>query len=513
MAKDFDYYFSQLRRIEEHRDQQAEKEIRKLYKEILKDIKTFIADEYERYAEDGTLTFEMLRAKSRDARFLEEVEQRLGGVAPEIAKEIKSAAKEIYQIAYDGMVEAVQKAKDTKELKESLKGLQGVSAETVRATVDNPILEIALEKNHKEIIWDIKREIATALTVGDRYDTMARRLTERVNVSYRKAVLISRTENHRVIERGHLDSAKSIDETLQKGSSGMRMTKKWMTMKDGAVRPQKRYKTKKGWKTGKARAGAPDHVKMHGVIVLEDELFDLGGGVTAEAPGQSGVAGHDCNCRCQVLHKLMDDEQFFKATGRHFPDYDRKGQSTGNGGNANPGEAVHEKTIDFNDRDAVLNELDNAKRDFSNLSHEENLTITSDGKVWRVKGEKREVNPWSIQDSGSSLKGSYSYHNHPASVTHNSFSAEDVSFFFATKQAYSKAADDLFEYTMIRTAKTVDIDPEEAYNKFGELYDNDILEMSFYGKIDIDQDGYHEVMKRLSKEYGFTYKRERLNGG
>lgn len=71
----------------------------------------------------------------------------------------------------------------------------------------------------------------------------------------------------------------------------------------------------------------------------------------------------------------------------------------------------------------------------------------------------------------------------------------------------------MFEYIMIRTAKTVDIDPEEVYNKFGELYDNDILEMSFYGKIDIDKHGYHEVMKRLRKEYGFTYKRERLNGG
>ena len=49
-------------------------------------------------------------------------------------------------------------------------------------------------------------------------------------------------------------------------------------------------------------------------------MFDLGGGVKTDAPGQSGVAGHDCNCRCQCLHLLMDDEEFFRATGRHFSD-------------------------------------------------------------------------------------------------------------------------------------------------------------------------------------------------
>lgn len=315
MAKDYQYLFSQLRRIEEHREKKAEKEIRKIYKEILKDTKQFIAEEYYQLAEDGKLTYEILRSKGQDVRFLAEIEQRLGDVSLSVSDEIKQAVNELYQIAYDGVKDAVQNGKDTASFFE---GVDATTVQTMRSAVDNPIMEIALEKNHKDITWGIKREVATALTVGDRFETLAHRIADNLDRSYRKGILIARTEMHRVREAGHHESAKDLDETLKQGSSGMRMVKVWKTMKDGVVRPQSRYKTKKGWKTGKIRPGAPDHVKMHGKVVLADEMFDLGGGVETIAPGQSGVAGHDCNCRCTVLYKLMDDEQFFKATGRHF---------------------------------------------------------------------------------------------------------------------------------------------------------------------------------------------------
>jgi len=317
MARDYSYHFSQLQRIEDHREEKAEKEIRKLYKQILKETKQFISEEYYQLAEDGKLTYEILRAKGRDARFLKAVEEKLGGLSVGVSDEIKKTVEEMYQLAYDGVRSAVMSGKDTAAFFE---GVDMTTAHKLQSTVDNAIMEIALEKNHKDITWGIKREIATALTVGDRFETIAHRIADNLDRSYKKGILIARTEMHRVREAGHLAAAKDIDETLQKGSSGMRMVKKWKTMKDGVVRPQSRYKTKKGWKKGKIRPGAPDHVKMHDVVILEDELFDLGGGVKTTAPGQSGVAGHDCNCRCQVLHFLMDDEEFFKATGRHFPE-------------------------------------------------------------------------------------------------------------------------------------------------------------------------------------------------
>lgn len=300
-TRDYQYYFSQLRRIEAHREQQAEKEIRKLYKSILKETRQFIAEEYYQLAEDGKLTFEILRSKSMDARFLQEVEERLGDLSIDVSREIKRTVEEMYQLSYNGLRNAVEKGKDSKELQAFFQGVDTATAQTAWASVDNTIMDVALEKNHKNIIWDIKREVATALTVGDRFDTMADRIADKLNGNYKKSILIARTEVGRVREAGHLASAKNLNDALQEGSSGMRMVKKWMTMRDGSVRDT--------------------HSRMNGVIVEMDDAFELPSGVKTMAPKQSGVASEDCNCRCYVSYQLMDDEEFFRATGNHFKNF------------------------------------------------------------------------------------------------------------------------------------------------------------------------------------------------
>ena len=295
MARDYQYYFAQLQRIEEHREKQAEKEIRKLYKQILKETKQFIAEEYYQLAEDGKLTFEILRSKSMDARFLQQVEEKLDGISLDVSREIKKTVEEMYQLSYDGLKDAVTKGTDTAQF---FDGMTTETAQEMWNTVDNTIMDIALEKNHKSIIWDIKREVATALTVGDRFDTMAKRIAEKLNGNYKKAILISRTEVGRVREAGHLASAKSINDDLKKGQSGMRMVKTWKSMKDGSVRDQ--------------------HKSMHGKTIEMDDDFILPDGTKTQAPKQSGVARHDCNCRCYVSYHMMDDDEFFAKTGDHF---------------------------------------------------------------------------------------------------------------------------------------------------------------------------------------------------
>ena len=491
--KNYAYLFSQLRRIEDHREQQAEEEIREQYQNILKELRQFIAEEYYRLAEDGKLTFEILRSKSMDARFLQEVEQRLGDLSLDVSEEIKQTVTEMYQLSYDGVRDAVKQGKDSQKLQSFFQGVDTVAAQTAWSSVDNTIMDIALEKNHKNLIWDIKREVATALTVGDRFDTMADRIAGKLNGNYKKAILIARTEVGRVREAGHLASAKNLNDALQAGSSGMRMVKKWMTMRDGSVRDT--------------------HSRMNGVVVEMDDPFTLPSGVKTMAPKQSGVASEDCNCRCYVSYQLMDDAEFFDAAGRHFKDVvSSEGKSAGNNSSSKVGEAVHVKTIDFEDKKAIQKELDDAQHIFADLDHEENMTITRDGKVWRVKGESGIVNPWSIRDAGSDLSGSFSYHNHPAKVTNYSFSAEDVQFFFESGETYSKAADDVYEYVMIRTADTVDVNHEVVYNRFREIHSTTVSELAWNKKLNMDLDGYHKTMEILSKEFGFRYGRRRLHG-
>lgn len=68
-----------------------------------------------------------------------------------------------------------------------------------------------------------------------------------------------------------------------------------------------------------------NHMRLDGQTVLADEKFDLKDGHTAPAPGMSGVAGHNINCRCIVVREVMDDAEFFAKTGRHLPGWEEHG--------------------------------------------------------------------------------------------------------------------------------------------------------------------------------------------
>lgn len=314
-----DRLLAQARRIAEHREAGAEKEIRRLYKAMLKDLQTFISDTYVQYAKDDKLTYAMLQEAGYNARFLEEIEQRLNISTPKTARELRQLVEETYDAAYKAMVDGVARASGglETEFAESI----AITPEQVKRAVENPVsgltLSDTLEKNRREIIYSIKRTVGVGLMNGDRYTTMARRISEQVDGDYKKAIRIARTETHRVREAGNHDAAQYVDSELQKGTTGRRMCKTWRTMKDERVRPQRRRKGKKGWSTKMGRG--PNHMILDGQTVLVEEDFDLKDGHTAPVPGMSGVAGHDINCRCYVSYEMLTDAEFFAKTGKHFP--------------------------------------------------------------------------------------------------------------------------------------------------------------------------------------------------
>ena len=186
-------------------------------------------------------------------------------------------------------------------------------------------MQIGIEKNRKEIIYGIKQTVGVGLMNGDRYTTMARRIAEQVDGDYTKAIRIARTEAHRTREAGNADAAERVDAELQGTQTGLRMTKTWRTMKDERVRPQRVRRKKGGW--SKSMGKGPNHMILDGQTVLADEPFDLQDGNTAMSPGQSGVAGHDINCRCFCSYAMMTDAEYFAKTGKHFPGWKDAGKS------------------------------------------------------------------------------------------------------------------------------------------------------------------------------------------
>ena len=314
----------ELRRIEQHRAELTDKRIKSIYRTLAKDLNGFIANEYTKYSDkDGKLFLSYLDSKNKRAKFLEEVVKNVDGISPQVKSELLDLVDKTYEKSYKGIVSAVKNAEDTKELLSGTKTL--VRPEVLKTAIENNIEKLTLssvmEKHRAEIIADIQQTLTVSLMNGDRYETMAKRIQERLGVSYSKASNIARTESHRNIESGMMDGAKETAKTLE--GSDLIYAATWRTMRDERVRPQVRRKTKKGWVTTLSGNGA-NHMKMDGVTIKVGEQFQLEPGVYAECPGKSGTARNDCNCRCYLSYKLMTVEEFAKATGNKEEEIRRK---------------------------------------------------------------------------------------------------------------------------------------------------------------------------------------------
>lgn len=302
-----------LKRIEEHREILSENKIRKIYKSLMKELNAFIAEEYFLYADgEGVLSYATLQEKARKARFLEEVVRQVDSITPELKAEMMKLVEETYTNCYQGMQNAVINASNTQELAAVMSDTT-LRPEVLKQAVNNNISKLTLpnvlEKHRQEIVYNIKQELTIGMINGDRYEQMARRITDKVDISYKKAVNVARTESHRNIESGLYDCAENIAQSLE--GSGLVAVATWRTMKDERVRPNIRRKTKKGWKTYKSTNGA-DHQKMEGVTVRVGDFFEFSDGVKTKHPSKSGVAHHDCNCRCVLEYDYMTEEEFAK---------------------------------------------------------------------------------------------------------------------------------------------------------------------------------------------------------
>lgn len=164
--------------------------------------------------------------------------------------------------------------------------------------------------------------------------------------------------------------------------------------------------------------------------------------------------------------------------------------------------------IDF-DREKLLKELALRSKSLEGLEHEEDITITTDGTIWQTIGTETEVHAeWIETQYHVSLRGSYSYHNHPAKETYYSFSANDVEFFFRYGVQYQQASDDVYEYVMERTPDTVV--PKDAEAEFDRIFRTEVYTCAFEDeRWNIDENGYDLVLQRLAEVYNFKYERRR----
>ncbi len=407
-----------VRRTEEHREDKAVKDLQKLYKKLIKTLRSSMGNIYADYAdpETGSLDYGRLHRTGLDARLLEEVAANVNAVTQEECRIIMETVEQTYANCFSGMVQAVEQAVDNDELHAVFAAVDAVKPEVLKAAVNNPVhgltLSDQLEKNRADIVWGIKQAVGVGLSQGDRYDTMARRIQKELigddgsGGSYAKSVRIARTEAHRVREEGNLDAAQNLTERLE--PEGVTMVKTWHTMKDERVRPNRARKTKGGWKYSKG--GKYDHVAMEGVQVPVKEEFELPSGATAQAPGKSGVAGEDINCRCFLSYDIIREDGYNLQTSQNsniikplkISSIESRTHPTGIPvGIAISGDPLNarqkrilERLQNYDDR-FVFNKRDVSMKDLAALTAHENVEFamfTKNGKRLVIRGERNSVN-------------------------------------------------------------------------------------------------------------------------
>ncbi|GGA31151.1 phage minor head protein [Psychrobacillus lasiicapitis] len=277
---DLEQYSEKLEKWVDKELSKIEGSIRLFYRQLVNVALSELGKIYADYEEDGQLTYESLIKYDRLKKFIDSLNEHVDTMSQETQKSISAHLAESYVYSYAWMGWVIES--------EAQKNLQykTLKAEQIKAAIDNPVkgltLSKTLERNRRVIIYKIQQEVTQSLVRGSTYKEMATTLKDTFEGDYNKAIRVTRTETHRVREQGTLDSAKRAS------SKGVIMLKKWRNMKDSRVR-----------KSSKA-----NHRKMDQKKIPVDDLFDLGNGERGVAPGNTGYAHHDINCRCILVYEI-----------------------------------------------------------------------------------------------------------------------------------------------------------------------------------------------------------------
>jgi hypothetical protein len=386
-------YTVQLRKIAEHREADAEDEIRSEYLGVLEKLQAIIAKYYAKYgdSETGVMTHGDLRAVGQYKVFLQDVIDNLDGVSKPVDKAIRQAIEDTYTTCYNGFSDAVKLSEsDNKPLSTLLSGLQSTTPETVKNIVENPMDKLTLSKilsrRRSKIVSETKKTLAVGLANGDSYTRMAQRISDTLNGDFKKAMRIVRTESNRAINRGFQDVSEDAAELLL-GSDYVEV-KEWCSMEDELVRST--------------------HSHLNGKIIHVLDSFESGG-AKAKCPGTFGVAAEDINCRCFLDYSFVDRDEFI-AQGGVIPD-EILGKEVDISGESGIIKAITVSDIDVADEDGVISDecrqtiadtIKQAKMQGSYFSFDEvrivDIPKNSDGSsdIMRTNAVDKAGNPYTV---------------------------------------------------------------------------------------------------------------------
>jgi len=263
-----------------------EKNLVKAYGNALKEIKRLILQMYEKYGSD--VSFADMSSYNRLTNLEQQIADEIKKLTNASIKTTTSALKDLYSEQFYRAGFAFEQSLGVKL------GFGLLNPDVIKASVLNSLDRIKwtgrMKDHAKQYVNQIRTEITQGLIQGSGYGKITKRIVDKTGINASKVIRIVRTEGHRVQSAGSLlayDKTQSAADRL-----GLKTVKVWVATLDNRTRDS--------------------HQKMDGVEANADGVFTLPSGVTAEAPGLSGVAEEDINCRCTTIMQFKDFPPAFR---------------------------------------------------------------------------------------------------------------------------------------------------------------------------------------------------------
>lgn len=246
-----------------------EKEIARALKDGLKEIKSIIADTFEKFSVGGELTANEMRKY-----------QRLFRLEKNIIEQMKPYFKEITSILDKYPTEYYSEAFFRQEWKFSqFSGVEidfgALNFEQVSNVLDNKFDNIAIKDFTDKFGSGLKKILNNGIITGQSYQKMASELTKLSSITMDQAMRILRTE----LATSRNQATKDGYDKAEK--SGIKGEKIWDAALDARTRQT--------------------HGHLDGVAADENGNWDLGGTPNVPYPAWGGLpAGERINCRCTL---------------------------------------------------------------------------------------------------------------------------------------------------------------------------------------------------------------------
>jgi len=158
--------------------------------------------------------------------------------------------------------------------------------DAIKIAIDDPFKNLAIVRNKELLVQQMQRTITQGLVQGTSYTKLSKDIKSVLETNIQNALRVTRTETHRIVQKGRLDSAEHAE------ALGVELTKIWQATLDDRTRDT--------------------HGAMDGQEKRLDEDFVSPSGATGQAPGQFGAPEEDINCRCTITTQLKGFTQDFR---------------------------------------------------------------------------------------------------------------------------------------------------------------------------------------------------------